>query len=396
MKARRRQRLLLVAGARPNFMKVAPLLRALRRRPDRFEPLLVHTGQHYDEAMSDVFFDELGIPPPDRHLGVGSGSHAVQTARIMEAFEPVVAETKPDRVVVVGDVNSTAACALVATKMSPPIPVAHVEAGLRSFDREMPEEINRLVTDALSDLLFTTSPDADANLRSEGVPRRRIHRVGNLMIDTLKAFAARSEGSPVLSRLRLEPPYALLTLHRPSNVDDEGTLRRILAALRQIGQRLPVLFPAHPRTADRLRRLALAEGRPGAAGEAGGAGEVGGAGEWSGDQGLRIVEPLGYLDFLKLQKHAALVLTDSGGILEETTILGVPCLTLRENTERPITLTRGTNRLVGTDTGRIVREARRALAGRRRKAPAIPLWDGRTADRIAAVLARHGGASIDR
>jgi UDP-N-acetylglucosamine 2-epimerase (non-hydrolysing) len=384
MKARRRQRLLLVAGARPNFMKVAPLLRALRRRPERFEPLLVHTGQHYDEAMSDVFFDELGIPPPDKHLGVGSGSHAVQTARIMEAFEPVVVETKPDRVVVVGDVNSTAGCALVASKMSPPIPVAHVEAGLRSFDREMPEEINRLVTDALSDLLFTTSPDADANLRREGVPRRRIHRVGNLMIDTLKAFAARSDGSSVRDRLGLRPPYALLTLHRPSNVDDEPTLRRILAALRQIGQRLPVLFPAHPRTAERLRRLAPAKSGAGTAGDDQGS-------------GLRIVEPLGYLDFLHLQKHAALVLTDSGGIQEETTILGVPCLTLRENTERPITLTRGTNRLVGTDTGRIVREARKALGARPRKPPSIPLWDGRTADRIAAVLARNGGGPrIDR
>jgi|KBSSwiStaDraftv2_1062776.scaffolds.fasta_scaffold314739_2 UDP-N-acetylglucosamine 2-epimerase (non-hydrolysing) len=390
MKTRRRQRLLLVAGARPNFMKVAPLLRALRRRPERFEPLLVHTGQHYDEAMSDVFFDELGIPPPDRHLGVGSGSHAVQTARIMEAFEPVVLETKPDRIVVVGDVNSTAGCALVASKMSPPIPVAHVEAGLRSFDREMPEEVNRLVTDALSDLLFTTSPDADANLRREGVPRRRIHRVGNLMIDTLKAFAARSEGSSVLGRLRLQPPYALLTLHRPSNVDDEATLRRILLALRQIGRRLPVLFPAHPRTAERLRRLAPAKGGVTARGGSGTA-------RSDGDSGLRIVEPLGYLDFLHLQKHAALVLTDSGGIQEETTILGVPCLTLRENTERPITLTRGTNRLVGTDTGRIVREARKALGARPRKAPSIPLWDGRTADRIAAVLARTGDRSrIDR
>jgi|RhiMethySRZTD1v2_1073278.scaffolds.fasta_scaffold32795_5 UDP-N-acetylglucosamine 2-epimerase (non-hydrolysing) len=367
-----RRRLLLVAGARPNFMKVAPLLRALRRRPDRFEPILVHTGQHYDEAMSDVFFAELGIPRPDRHLGVGSGSHAAQTARIMEAFEPVVLETKPDRVVVVGDVNSTAACALVASKLSPPVPVAHVEAGLRSFDREMPEEINRLVTDALSDLLFTTSPDADENLRSEGVPRRRIHRVGNLMIDTLLAFARRADASDVLRRLALEPPYALLTLHRPSNVDDEATLRRILAALREIGRGMPVLFPAHPRTADRLRRL----------GEGNGVGAEDGAA-----RGLRLVDPLGYLDFLHLQKRAALVLTDSGGVQEETTILGVPCLTLRENTERPITLTRGTNRLVGTDTGRIVAAARRALAAKRRRPPSIPMWDGRAAERIARVLA---------
>jgi UDP-N-acetylglucosamine 2-epimerase (non-hydrolysing) len=376
MKKRRRQRLLLIAGARPNFMKVAPLLRALRRRPEAFEPLLVHTGQHYDEAMSDVFFDELGIPPPDRHLGVGSGSHAVQTARIMEAFEPVVTETKPDRVVVVGDVNSTAACALVASKMAPPIPVAHVEAGLRSFDLAMPEEINRLVTDALSDLLFTTSPDADVNLRREGVPRRRIHRVGNLMIDTLKAFAAKADASSVLDRLGLKPPYALLTLHRPSNVDDETTLRRILAALGEIGRSMPVIFPAHPRTADRLRRLQMS-GAP--------------RQEMAGAAGLRLVEPLGYLDFLHLQKHASLVLTDSGGVQEETTILGVPCLTLRENTERPITLTRGTNRLVGTDTRRIVQEARRALKTRRRRPPSIPLWDGRAADRIAAILARAPG-----
>lgn len=366
MSRRPRARLLLVAGARPNFMKVAPLLRALRRRPERFETLLVHTGQHYDETMSDVFFQELGIPRPDRHLGVGSGSHAAQTARIMEAFEPVLTETKPDRVIVVGDVNSTAACALVATKMSPPVPVAHVEAGLRSFDRAMPEEINRLVTDALSDLLFTTSPDADRNLVAEGVPRRRIHRVGNLMIDTLREFARRADASDVLRRLGLDPPYALLTLHRPSNVDDETTLRRILEALEEIGRTLPVLFPAHPRTTERLRRLGAGNGAA---------------------RGLRLVEPLGYLDFLHLQKHASLVLTDSGGVQEETTILGVPCLTLRENTERPITLTRGTNRLVGTDTRRIVKEARRALLTKNRRPSSIPLWDGRAAERIARVLA---------
>ena len=366
MKRRPRARLLLVAGARPNFMKVAPLLRALRRRPERFDTLLVHTGQHYDETMSDVFFQELGIPRPDRHLGVGSGSHAAQTARIMEAFEPVVVETKPDRVIVVGDVNSTAACALVATKMSPPVPVAHVEAGLRSFDRAMPEEINRLVTDALSDLLFTTSPDADRNLVAEGVPRRRIHRVGNLMIDTLREFARRADASDVLRRLSLDPPYALLTLHRPSNVDDETTLRRILEALEEIGRTLPVLFPAHPRTTERLRRLGAGNGTA---------------------RGLRLVDPLGYLDFLHLQKHASLVLTDSGGVQEETTILGVPCLTLRENTERPITLTRGTNRLVGTDTRRIVKEARRALLAKRPRPSSIPLWDGRAAERIARVLA---------
>lgn len=360
-------RLLLVAGARPNFMKVAPLLRAFRKRPNRFEARLVHTGQHYDEAMSDVFFEELGIPRPDRHLGVGSGTHAAQMARIMEAFEPVLVEEKPDWVVVVGDVNSTAGCALVAAKMSPPVPVAHVEAGLRSFDREMPEEINRLVTDALSDLLFTTSPDADRHLRAEGVPKRRIHRVGNVMIDTLLQFVKRSDASDVARRLSLEPPYALVTLHRPSNVDDESAFRNILGALAAIGRDLPVVFPAHPRTVARMRSFGVEMGN-----------------------GLRVVDPLGYLDFLHLQKHARLVLTDSGGVQEETSILGVPCLTLRHNTERPITLTHGTNRLVGTDRGRIVSEARRILARPQRRRAPIPLWDGRAAERIAGVFAKVG------
>jgi UDP-N-acetylglucosamine 2-epimerase (non-hydrolysing) len=370
---RRPLRLLLVAGARPNFMKVAPLMRSFRKRPDRFAPRLVHTGQHYDEAMSDVFFEELGIPRPDRHLGVGSGSHAVQMARIMEAFEPVLVEEKPDWVVVVGDVNSTAGCALVAAKMSPPVPVAHVEAGLRSFDRDMPEEINRLVTDALSDLLFTTSPDADRNLRAEGAPKRRIHRVGNVMIDTLMQFVKRSDASDVTRRLSLSKPYALLTLHRPSNVDDEIAFRSILEALAAIGRDLPVVFPAHPRTVARMRSFGVETGN-----------------------GLRVVDPLGYLDFLHLQKHATLVLTDSGGVQEETSILGVPCLTLRNNTERPITLTRGTNRLVGTDRGRIVSEARRILSRPRRRRAPIPLWDGRAAERIAAVFARVGAVATIR
>ncbi len=375
-RARRRQRVLLVAGARPNFMKIAPLLRELRARPARFEARLVHTGQHYDPLMSEVFFDELEIPRPDIHLGAGSGTHAVQTARIMEAFEAVLAENVTDRVVVVGDVNSTLACSVVAAKMSPPVPVAHVEAGLRSRDLTMPEEINRIVTDALSDLLFTTSADADRNLIREGVPRSRIHRVGNVMIDTLRRFRKRADRSDVKRRLAIEEPYALLTLHRPANVDDAAALRRIVDALRAIAKRLPILFPAHPRTLRMLESTALKRYFDDSRGR------------------LRLIEPLSYLDFLHLQSRARLVLTDSGGIQEETTILGVPCLTLRNNTERPITLTQGTNRLVGTDTVSIVREASRALAGTRRRKPRIPLWDGRAAGRIVRVLERCG--PIDR
>ncbi len=369
MKKRAPLRLLLVAGARPNFMKVAPLLREFRARPGLFEARLVHTGQHYDEAMSEVFFEELEIPKPDIHLGVGSGSHAVQTARIMEAFEKVLVADRPDWVVVVGDVNSTLACSVVAAKMSPPVRVAHVEAGLRSRDRSMPEEVNRIVTDALSDLLFTTSADADVNLRHEGIERRRIHRVGNVMIDTLRRFLARADSSDVMRRLGIAAPFALLTLHRPSNVDDEAALRRIFTALETVAQEIPIVFPVHPRTVKMMREL--------------GVGADGG-----GSAGLRLIEPLGYLDFLHLQKRARLVLTDSGGIQEEASILGVPCLTLRENTERPITTTRGTNVLVGSDTRAIVTAARRILRARARRPRPIPLWDGRAAGRIGAVFAR--------
>jgi len=369
MKKRAPLRLLLVAGARPNFMKVAPLLRELRARPGLFEARLVHTGQHYDEAMSDIFFEELEIPKPDIHLGVGSGSHAVQTARIMEAFEKVLVADRPDWVVVVGDVNSTLACSVVAAKMSPPVRVAHVEAGLRSRDRSMPEEVNRVVTDALSDLLFTTSADADVNLRHEGIERRRIHRVGNVMIDTLRRFLARADSSDVMRRLGIAAPFALLTLHRPSNVDDEAALRRIFTALETVAQEIPIVFPVHPRTVKMMREL-------GVGADAGGSG------------GLRLIEPLGYPDFLHLQKRARLVLTDSGGIQEEASILGVPCLTLRENTERPITTTRGTNVLVGSDTKKILGAARRILRAPVPRPRPIPLWDGRAAGRIAAVFAR--------
>lgn len=360
-------------------MKVAPLLREFRARPDRFDARLVHTGQHYDGQMSDVFFQDLEIPPPDLHLGVGSGTHAVQTARIMEAFEKVLTETRPDWVVVVGDVNSTLACSVVASKMSPPVKVAHVEAGLRSGDRTMPEEINRLVTDALSDLLFTTSPDADRNLAAEGVSKRTIHRVGNVMIDTLQRFVVRADSSDVMARLGIAPPFALLTMHRPANVDDPQALRRIFAALEIIARDLPILFPVHPRTLKMIEALGVrVPGDPEAP-----------AGRASG--GLRLIEPLGYLDFLHLQKRARLVLTDSGGIQEEASILGVPCLTLRENTERPITLTRGTNRLVGSATGKIIAAARRILRAPPPRPRPIPMWDGKAAARIAAVFARLGG-----
>jgi len=363
-------RLLLVGGARPNFMKIAPLLRALRARPARFIPRLVHTGQHYDAAMSDVFFTEFGLPEPDLHLGAGSATHAVQTARIMESFEKVLLAEPPDWVIVVGDVNSTVACSLVASKMSPPVPVAHVEAGLRSRDRAMPEEINRIITDSLSDLLFTTSADADRNLRAEGIDRRRIHRVGNLMIDTLRRHLRSADGAAVMREHGIVRPYALLTLHRPSNVDDPDVLRRIFVALEEVGKDLPIIFPVHPRTLSALGRFGL------------------GGGNDRNGSAVRRIQPLGYLDFLHLQKRAALVLTDSGGIQEETSILGVPCLTLRDNTERPVTITHGTNRLVGTDPHRIVAAARQALRRPGRRKRTIPLWDGRAAGRIVQVFAR--------
>jgi UDP-N-acetylglucosamine 2-epimerase (non-hydrolysing) len=364
-----------IVGARPNFMKVAPVVEAMRRRPAEFEPLVVHTGQHYDERMSDAFFRDLGLPRPDFHLGVGSGSHARQTAAVMERFEPVVLEHRPDWVLVVGDVNSTLACALVCAKLL--IPVAHVEAGLRSRDRSMPEEINRLLTDQLADLLLTPSTDADENLRREGVPDERIRLVGNVMIDSLFAQLGRAAASPVREELGVAGrDYAVVTLHRPSNVDEPRRLGRILSALRRLGEQLPVVFPAHPRTRKNMEEFGL--------------------GELVGEGGrVRVVEPLGYQDFLRLYSGARLVLTDSGGLQEETTALGIPCLTLRENTERPVTIELGTNRLVGTDPERILSAAREALEESVHGGPARvpPLWDGRTAERIldALVELRPGG-----
>jgi UDP-N-acetylglucosamine 2-epimerase (non-hydrolysing) len=326
-----------VVGARPNFMKVAPVVEAMKRRAGQFAPLVVHTGQHYDAQMSDAFFRDLGLPEPDVYLGVGSSSHAQQTAAVMQSFEPVVLREQPDWVLVVGDVNSTLACALVCSKLG--IRVAHVEAGLRSRDRTMPEEINRLLTDQISDLLLTPSEDADANLRAEGIPQERIRFVGNVMIDSLFGQLKRAEASRIREDLRVAGrDYATLTLHRPSNVDDPQTFARILDALEQIARRLPIIFPVHPRTRARLDEFGFME-------------------RVARSENLRLVEPLGYLDFLRLYSGSRLVLTDSGGIQEETTALSIPCLTLRENTERPVTVELGTNQIVGTNAERITRAA---------------------------------------
>jgi UDP-N-acetylglucosamine 2-epimerase (non-hydrolysing) len=351
-----------VVGARPNYMKIAPLMRALDGAP-RFRQVLVNTGQHYDENMAGSFFGELQLPRPDRNLGVGSGSHAEQTARVMTAFEDVCLTERPDLVVVVGDVNSTMAAAIVAAKLV--VPIAHVEAGLRSFDRSMPEEVNRIVTDRLADLLLTPSADGDANLLAEGVQADKIHLVGNIMIDTLMRHLPVATLDRVRDRIPVrERAYAVLTLHRPSNVDDAGVLGRILGAVQTIARDMPVVFPVHPRTRARLQSL--------------GSTAVG---------DVILTEPLGYLDFLSLTAHARVILTDSGGLQEESTALGIPCLTLRENTERPITITHGTNQLVGAEPSAILAGYRAALA--KPESPSRPpLWDGRTAERIVPLFER--------
>jgi UDP-N-acetylglucosamine 2-epimerase (non-hydrolysing) len=367
-----------VVGARPNFMKIAPIMEEMAKYPEQFQQVLVHTGQHYDDNMSRVFFRDLGIPKPDLYLGVGSGSHAEQTAHIMIEFEKVASEKRPDLVVVVGDVNSTMACAIVAAKLW--VPVAHVEAGLRSFDRRMPEEINRVVTDALSDYLFTTCQDANENLRQEGIPEEKIFFVGNVMIDTLLKHKERALELGVPEQYGLEVGgYAVVTLHRPSNVDEPTTLRGILEALAEIAKHLPLVFPAHPRTQERIREFGLGDSvqcpEPPT-----------GFGSGSQESKPWLVEPLGYLEFLGLMAGARLVLTDSGGIQEETTILGVSCLTLRENTERPITVAEGTNLVVGSRRERIVAEALRILEGKGKTGRVPELWDGRAAERIVGVL----------
>ena len=347
-------------------MKIAPVIDEMRRRPARIESLLVHTGQHYDESMSESFFEDLQIPRPDINLEAGSGSHSEQTARIMIAFEQVLLKHLADWVVVVGDVNSTMAATIVAAKML--VRVAHVEAGLRSHDRTMPEEINRIVTDAIADLLLTPSRDAGENLLREGVAAEKIRFVGNVMIDTLFRNLDRARDSRILERLKLEPgQFCAMTLHRPSNVDDKETLSGILDALDNICERLPVVFPVHPRTRDRLEQFGLGE-------------------RVRRQASLVLTEPLGYLDFLRLYSNSRLVLTDSDGIQEETTVLGIPCLTLRENTERPITVTEGTNQLVGNKAESITRAALAALEQDLRPGRAPELWDGHAAVRIVDAI----------
>jgi UDP-N-acetylglucosamine 2-epimerase (non-hydrolysing) len=368
-----------IVGARPNFMKVAPIHRAIARR-GRLRQLLVHTGQHYDVKMNDVFFRDLGMPAPDVHLGVGSGSHAEQTARVMTALEQVFEAERPELVSVVGDVNSTLAAALVAAKMA--IPISHVEAGLRSFDRTMPEEINRIVTDRLSEWLLTPSPDADENLRREGVDPQKIVMVGNVMIDSLLASKARADKLSTVADLGLTPRgYAVCTLHRPSNVDDPGRFGGLIDALAFVSARIPVIFPAHPRTRKMIAQTGLAS-------------------RLEASPNLRLVDPMGYLEFLALTSQAKLILTDSGGLQEESTALNVPCLTVRENTERPITIAVGTNTLVGTDPDRIKREAVKILEGRGKRGRVPDLWDGRTSERIAdfyeGVLGGRSDASAER
>jgi len=358
-------KLILIAGARPNFMKIAPLVEELGRSP-AMEFLLVHTGQHYDEKMSDLFFRQLGLPKPDINLEIGSGSHAVQTAEIMKAFEPVVLREKPDAVLVVGDVNSTIACGLVSVKLG--VPLIHVEAGLRSGDRTMPEEINRILTDAISDLLFCTEQSGVDNLVREGVSRDKVHLVGNVMIDTLLKNRPRFAESGVLQELELPPDgFAVLTLHRPSNVDDPGILRGLLEALDVVQHDMPVIFPVHPRTRNRLGEFDLIS-------------------KMDSMPNIRLIDPVGYLDFQRLLSSARIVLTDSGGIQEETTALGIRCLTLRANTERPVTVSHGTNRLVGMNPDAIIAAYREAMADTR-PTEIPPLWDGRAAQRIVKIIA---------
>ncbi len=369
-----------IVGARPNFMKIAPLMAEYKNYPE-ISPILVHTGQHYDEKMSHQFFDHLEIPKPDVNLEVGSASSAVQTAEIMKRFEAVVASHKPDLVLVVGDVNSTIACALVAVHMG--VKVAHVEAGLRSFDRQMPEEINRVLTDAISDYLFVSEPSGLTNLTKEGIPAEKVFFVGNVMIDSLKRNLAKAEESQVLRELDLqEKCYAVLTLHRPSNVDDPIILEQLLQVMQLIGNRIPLIFPIHPRTRKNIekfnQKLRTTLNSPG---------------EDFTKSGIRCVDPLGYLDFLKLMAHAKVVLTDSGGIQEETTILKVPCLTLRNNTERPITVEIGSNRIVGTDPKAIYSAFEEVTALGTMHCGTPELWDGSAAARIVKILlAKHNPA----
>lgn len=377
---------LIVAGARPNFMKIAPLIKEIKKyntergtNEPGVIPFLVHTGQHYDDRMSRIFFEDLELPKPDIYLGVGSASHTIQTARIMIEFEKVCIETKPDVVIVVGDVNSTLACSLVAVKLG--IKVAHVEAGLRSFDKTMPEEINRIVTDSISDYLFTTCEDANENLKREGISKDKIYFVGNLMIDTLLSHRDKADKSNILEKLRLiksarVKDYGVLTLHRPNNVDDRKTFKGILNQLIEISKFIPIIFPAHLRTQKQIESFGIQE-------------YFDYSFSSNNSHGIRLIDPLGYLDFLKLMSNAKIVFSDSGGIQEETTILGVPCLTIRENTERPITITEGTNTLVGVNSNNIRACAMNILNGKGKVGQIPTLWDGKSAKRVVNILMEH-------
>lgn len=363
-------KILNVVGARPNFMKIAPICRAfdsaIKANPQKkFEHILVHAGQHYDDNMSRVFFDELDIPKPDINLEIGSGTHSEQTAGIMVRFEKFCEKVSPDLILVVGDVNSTMACSIVGAKLL--IPVAHVEAGLRSFDMTMPEEVNRVITDSISTEAFTTCVDANENLIREGFSEDRIHFVGNVMIDTLYHNIPKAEHSTIKTDIGLkeDEKYALVTLHRPSNVDDEAVFTNILTALKKVSDKIKVIFPVHPRTCKRIEASGIYD-------------------EISGHRSFQLLDPVGYLDFLNLMKDAAIVLTDSGGIQEETTVLGIPCLTLRKNTERPVTVKEGTNILVGLDMEMMIAETDKILNGNGKVGKIPELWDGKAAERIAA------------
>ncbi len=365
------KKVLLVCGARPNFMKIAPIMSAITRS-GKLSPYLVHTGQHYDEKMSKSFFDLLRIPEPDIDLGVGSGSHAEQTAKVMVEFEKVCLKEKPDLVVVVGDVNSTMACTIVAKKLF--IPVAHVEAGLRSFDMRMPEEINRMVTDSICDLFFITDPEGDRNLRKSGIDPKDIHFAGNVMIDTLLSNRETAQANPILKDLGVQPgQYCLLTLHRPSNVDDPEALGRLLNALGRIQEKIRIVFPAHPRTLKMMEKFGLLE-------------------KFQAMKNISVREPSDYHQTLCLNMNSRFVLTDSGGLQEETTVLGIPCITLRENTERPVTVVEGTNEVVGTDPEKILAAVERVLAGEWKKGGKPHGWDGKAGERIVAVLENYLGA----
>ena len=365
-------KLVCVVGARPNFMKIAPIMAELNKPESKFDAYLVHTGQHYDAEMKHSFFDQLGIPEPDVDLGVGSGSHAVQTAEVMKRFEPVLDEQKPVAILVVGDVNSTIACALVAVKKD--IPVIHVEAGLRSYDRKMPEEINRVLTDQISDLMFTTERSAADNLAKEGIELEKVHFVGNVMIDTLLNNVKKSvpienlagKAANLSGILSSKNGFALLTMHRPSNVDQKSVLERLLAVIREISEELPIIFPVHPRTAKKIEEFGLAH--------------------LLDTPAICRIGPLSYLELLGVMSKATLVLTDSGGIQEETTALGVPCITLRENTERPITAVEGTNTIVGTDVAKIRRVVTETLEHGGKTGRIPEFWDGRAAERIVEIL----------